>query len=56
MCAEGLSVNGCEADYTFVLLSKGFEFFSELSALFWGLGENVGEWDASLNNGYLNRK
>ena len=46
--AEGFGVDGGDVDLALVLLGDGLDFFGELLTLFWGLGEDVGEWDLGL--------
>lgn len=46
--AEGLGVDGGEADGSLVLFGHGLQFSGELITLFRGFGEDVGKWDTSL--------
>ena len=46
--AEGLGVDGGEVDLALVLLGDGLEGLRESLALFRGLGEDIGKWDAGL--------
>ncbi len=48
MRAEGLGVNGGEADDTLVLFCEGFKFSGQFSALLRCFCEYIGQWDASL--------
>lgn len=46
--AKGFGVDGGEVDRTLVFLSQRLEFFSDLSALFFGFSEDIGERKVSL--------
>lgn len=46
--AECLSIDGSNVDSAAVLLRNGLEFLSELLALLGGIGEDVGQGNASL--------
>lgn len=48
--AKQLGVNGGNVDGTLVLLSNGLEVLGELFTLLLGFGENVCQWDTSLNH------
>jgi hypothetical protein len=47
--AKGFGVDGGEVDGSFVFFGDGLEFEGQSVALLGGFGEDVGEWDSSLD-------
>jgi hypothetical protein len=48
--AKGLGVNGSKVDLALVFLSDWLELLRQGFTLFWGFGEDVGEWETGLES------